>query len=407
VYLRIAEPQIRTALRDTRVVAISGPRQSGKTTLARRFAKQGRKFVTLDNQSTLAAAKSDPVAFIRDLDRAVIDEVQRAPDLLLAIKQSVDEDRRPGRFLLTGSANLLTVKTIHESLAGRVEIVPLYPLGHSEQLGIRHPQFIAKAFRGAVPDTTEAMSKEKLSDWVTAGGYPEAIKRRSERRRQDWYRAYIKSIVERDLPEISNLAKPDQIPRVLQIAAQFAGQLTNLSEIGRNVGLDHKTADHYVRVLEQLYLVQRVQPWFRNELSRLVKTPKLHFIDSGLLTAMRGYSLTRLRADRTVFGALLESFVFSELLKLSAWAEERVMLFHYRDRDKLEVDFVLENSAGEIVGIEVKSAASVTRRDFLGLERVASAAGSAFRQGIVLYDGVQTLSFADKLRAVPLSALWA
>jgi len=402
VYFRIAEPQIRTALRDTRVVAISGPRQSGKTTLARRFAKQGRKFVTLDNQPTLAAARSDPVAFIRGLDRAVIDEVQRAPDLLLAIKQSVDEDRRPGRFLLTGS-----VKTIHESLAGRVEIVPLYPLGCSERLGIKHPQFIAKAFRGAVPDTAEALSKEKLTDWVTAGGYPEAIKRRSERRRQDWYRAYIKSIVERDLPEISNLAKPDQVPRVLQIAAQFAGQLTNLSEIGRSVGLDHKTADHYVRVLEQLYLIQRVQPWFRNELSRLVKTPKLHFIDSGLLTAMRGYSLSRLRADRTVFGALLESFVFSELLKLSAWTEERVMLFHYRDRDKLEVDFVLENSAGEIVGIEVKSAASVTRRDFLGLERVASAAGSAFIQGIVLYDGVQTLSFADNLRAVPLSALWA
>jgi predicted AAA+ superfamily ATPase len=407
VYLRIAEPQIRIALRDTRVVAISGPRQSGKTTLARRFAKQGRKYVTLDNQSTLAAAKSDPVAFIRGLDRAVIDEVQRAPDLLLAIKQSVDEDRRPGRFLLTGSANLLTVKTIHESLAGRVEIVPLYPLGRSEQLGIKHPEFIAKAFRGAIPDMAEAVSMHKLSDWVTAGGYPEAIKRRSERRRHDWYRAYIKSIVERDLPEISNLAKPDQIPRVLQIAAQFAGQLTNLSEIGRSVGLDHKTADHYVRVLEQLYLLQRVQPWFRNELSRLVKTPKLHFIDSGLLTAMRGYSLSRLRADRTLLGALLESFVFSELLKLSAWTEERVMLFHYRDRDKLEVDFILENSAGEIVGIEVKSAASVTRRDFLGLERVARAAGSAFKQGIVLYDGVQTLSFADNLRAVPLSALWA
>jgi uncharacterized protein len=407
VYLRIAEPQIRNALRDTRVVAISGPRQSGKTTLARRFAKQGREYITLDNQSTLAAAKSDPVAFIRGLDRAVIDEVQRAPDLLLAIKQSVDEDRRAGRFLLTGSANLLTVKTIHESLAGRVEIVPLYPLGRSEQLGIKHPQFIAKAFRGAIPDMAEALTMQKLSDWVTAGGYPEAIKRRGERRRQDWYRAYIKSIVERDLPEISNLAKPDQVPRVLQIAAQFAGQLTNLSEIGRSVGLDHKTVDHYVRVLEQLYLVQRVQPWFRNELSRLVKTPKLHFIDSGLLTAMRGYSLSRLRVDRTLFGALLESFIFSELLKLSAWTEERIMLFHYRDRDQLEVDFILENSAGEIVGIEVKSAASVTRRDFLGLERVASAAGSAFKQGIVLYDGAQTLSFADNLRAVPLSALWA
>jgi predicted AAA+ superfamily ATPase len=242
---------------------------------------------------------------------------------------------------------------------------------------------------------------------VTAGGYPEAMRRRGERRRQDWYRAYIKSIVERDLPEISNLARPGQVPRVLQIAAQFAGQLTNLSEIGRSVGLDHKTAEHYVSVLEQLYLIQRVQPWSRNELSRLIKTPKLHFLDSGLLTAMRGHSSARLSANRTAFGALLESFVFSELLKLSAWADEHVELFHYRDRDGLEIDFILENSAGEVVGIEVKSAATVTRRDFAGLERIESAAGGAFMQGMVLYDGNQTLAFGEKLRAVPMSALWA
>jgi uncharacterized protein len=242
-----------------------------------------------------------------------------------------------------------------------------------------------------VPDTAEALSKEKLSDWVTSGGYPEAI---SERRRQDWYRAYIKSIVERDLPEISNLAKPDQIPRVLQIAAQFTGQLTDLSEIGRSVGLDHKTTDHYVRVLEQLYLIHGVQPWSRNQLSRLVKTPKLRFIDSGLLTAMRGYSLSRLRPDRTQFGALLESFVFSELLKLSAWTEERVMLFHYRDRDQLEVNFALENAAGEIVGVEVKSAASVTRR--------LSGIGTCGQRRRVWIYAEHSFS-----RAVPLAALWA
>ncbi len=407
MYPRIAEPRIRAALRDTRVVTISGPRQSGKTTLARHFAKHGRKFVTLDDQSTLDAAKSDPVSFIRILDRAVIDEVQRAPDLLLAIKKSVDEDQRSGRFLLTGSANLLTIKTIHESLAGRVEVIPLLPLSHSEQLRIKKPQFIAGAFRGNVPGPAELLSEDQLIRLVMAGGYPEAMRRSDERRRQDWYRAYIKSIVERDLPEISNLAKPGQIPRVLQIAAQFAGQLTNLSEIGRSAGLDHKTAEHYIRVLEQLYLVQRVPPWSRNELSRLVRTPKLHFIDSGLLAAMRGHSSVRLRANRTAFGALLESFVFSELLKLSAWTEEHVTLFHYRDRDQLEVDFILENSAGEVIGIEVKSAATVTRRDFVGLERVASAAGAAFKQGIVLYDGHQTLPFGERLRAAPMSVLWA
>jgi hypothetical protein len=319
----------------------------------------------------------------------------------------VDEDPRPGRFLLAGSANLLTIKTVHESLAGRVEIVPLYPLSRGEQLRVKRPQFLSMAFQGQAPQLTESLSAENLLQLVARGGYPDAIKRRGERRRRDWYRAYIKALVERDLPEIADLAKPRQIPRVLEVAAQFAGRLTNLSEIGRSVGLDHKTAEHYLSILEQLYLVQRIQPWFRNELSRLIKTPKLHFIDSGLLTSLRGYSITRLRIDRGLFGALLESFVFSELLKLAAWADESVSLFHYRDRDKFEVDFILENTAGQIVGVEVKAAASVTRRDFAGLERVASAARTAFVQGIVLYDGAQTLSFGESLRAVPLSALWA
>lgn len=406
VYPRYAESLVRTALRDTRVVAISGPRQSGKTTLARRFAGRGRTYLTLDSQPTLAAAKSDPVAFIRGLDRAIIDEVQRAPDLLLAIKQSVDEDPRPGRFLLTGSANLLTIKTVNDSLAGRVEVVPLYPVGRAERLRAKAPQFIAKIFRGQLPQPAEPLTGDKLLQIVATGGYPDAIKRRSERRRQDWYRAYIKSIVERDIPEIADIATPDQIPRLLEISARFAGQLTNLSEIGRAIGLDHKTVDHYLRVLEQIYLVQRLQPWSRNELSRLVKAPKLQFIDSGLLTAMRGYSISRLRMDRTLLGPILESFVFSELSKASAWAKERVSLFHYRDKDKLEVDFILENAAGQIVGIEVKAAASVTRRDFAGLERVASAAGPTFVQGILLYDGDQTLSFGENLRAAPMSTLW-
>ena len=407
MYPRFSEGLVRTALRDTRVVAISGPRQSGKTTLARRFAQQGRSYMTLDNQPTLAAAKHDPVAFIRGLDRAVIDEIQRAPELLLAIKQSVDEDPRPGRFLVTGSANLLTIPTVNDSLAGRLEVVPLYPLGRGEWLRAKPAQFMSKVFRGKLPKPTESLKADKLLHLVATGGYPDAIKRRSEQRRHDWYRAYIKSIVERDVPEVAAITAPEQIPRLLEIASRFAGQLTNQSEIGRTIGLDHKTVDHYLRILEQLYLVQRVLPWSRNELSRLVKTPKLHFIDSGLLTAMRGYSVARLRSDRSLLGPLLESFVFSELLKAAAWAKERVSIFHYRDKDQLEVDFVLENAAGQIVGIEVKAAASVTGREFAGLERVASAAGSAFVQGILLYDGEQTLSFGDKFQAVPLPALWA
>jgi uncharacterized protein len=407
VYPRFSETLVRTALRDTRVVAISGPRQSGKTTLSKRFAQQGRSYFTLDSQPTLASAKSDPVAFIRGLDRAIIDEVQRGPDLLLAIKHSVDEDPRPGRFLLTGSADLLTIKTVNESLAGRVEVVPLYPLSRGERLRSKVPQFISKAFRGQLPHPTESLSGDRLLQVVTSGGYPDAIKRRAERRRQDWYREYIRSLVERDIPDIAHIAAPSQIPRLLELAGRFAGQLINQSEIGRTLGLDHKTVSHYLRVLEQIYLIERVQPWSRNELSRLVKTPKLHFIDSGLLAAMRGYSVARLRSDRNLLGPLLETFVFSELVKAAGWTRERVSIFHYRDKDQVEVDFVLENSAGQIVGIEVKAAASVTRRDFAGLERVAAAAGKSFVQGVLLYDGDQTLSFGDHLTAAPLPTLWS
>jgi len=407
VYPRFAESFVRAALRDTRVVAISGPRQSGKTTLARRFARHGRVYLTLDSQPTLAAATSDPVAFIRGLDRAIIDEVQRAPGLLLAIKQSVDEDPRPGRFLLTGSADLLTIRTVHESLAGRVEVIPLFPLGRSERLRSRAPRFVSKLFQGQMPTPIESVSGDRLLELVVTGGYPDAIKRRTERRRQDWYRAYIKSIVERDIPEIADIAGQDQIPHLLEVCARFAGQLTNLSEIGRALGRDHKTIGQYLRVLGQIYLVHTVPPWSRNELSRLVKTPKLHFVDSGLLTALRGYSLARLRSDRGLLGPLLETFVFSELLKGAAWAKEHLSIFHYRDKDQLEVDFVLENPAGQIVGIEVKAAASVAQRDFGGLQRIAAAGGVRFVQGVLLYDGKETLSFGEKLRAVPLPSLWA
>jgi predicted AAA+ superfamily ATPase len=405
--MRHAERRVRAALRDTRIVVINGPRQSGKTTLARRFARAGRTYLTLDDRATLAAARSDPVAFIRGIDRAVIDEVQRAPEIMLAIKRSVDEDKRPGRLLLTGSANLLTLATVRESLAGRVESIPLYPLAQSELNRDPSPKFIDNAFAARMPKASAAVNQNALLRLVSSGGYPEALTRKTERRRQDWYRAYLDAIIERDVSDVAAVAKPGQFPALLQIAAQYASRLTNLSEIGRTAALDHKTADAYLRVLEQLFLLRRIQPWSHNELSRVVKTPKLHFLDAGLLTAMRGYSLRRLQTDRDVFGPVLETFVFSELLKIASWSNEYVSFFHYRDRDQNEVDFVLENAAGDIVGIEVKAAASVTRRDFQGLDRLASVAGSAFVQGVVLYDGAHSLSFADKLHAAPVAALWS
>lgn len=405
VYPRLIEARVRIALSDTRVVALVGPRQSGKTTLARRFARQGRAYLTLDDHATLAAARSDPVAFIRGLDRAVIDEVQRAPEILLAIKRSIDEDRRAGRFLLTGSANLSAISTVKESLAGRIETIPLYPLAQAELTRKKkYPRFLSTVFSG---DTPPPGTPSNLLSAVVKGGYPEAIARHTEKRRQDWYRAYLEAMMERDILDLATLSKGHRMPRLIQMAAQFAGQLTNLSELGRNAALDHKTADHYLQILEQLFLVQRVQPWFRNELSRVVKSPKLHFVDAGLLTALRGHSQARLKSEPRLMGPLLEGFVFSELLKATSWSEERISIYHFRDKDQNEVDFVLENGEGNIVGIEVKAAASINRRDFSGLDRLQSVAGARFIQGILLYDGEHTLSFSDRLRAVPLQSLWA
>lgn len=407
MYPRQAEARIRKALRDTPIVTISGPRQSGKTTLAKRFQRPAWRYLSLDDATLRDAARRDPVAFVAALDRAIIDEVQRAPDLLLAIKRAVDEDRRAGRFILTGSANLLTIPTVRESLAGRVETIPLYPLARSEILRAKRTTFLSKIFRGDMPQPVEKLTNDGLLRIVLTGGYPEALARKSERRRSDWHRAYLQTLMERDVPEIAAIDKSGLLPKLLEVIARLAGQLLNLSEVGRHAALSHKTVDHYLRILEQLFLVRRVLPWHRNALSRLLKTPKVHFIDSGLLAVACRQSYVRLQADRNAFGPILESFVLSELLKAATWWDDSLAIWYYRDKDQLEVDFVLENGAGEIVGVEVKAAASVSSSDFRGLARLAAVSGEAFKQGVVLYCGDEIVSFAPTLRAVPIACLWS
>ncbi len=407
MYPRFIERRIREALADTPAVILNGPRQSGKTTLARRLAGPDWTYLTLDDATLLNAARSDPVGFVRGLDRAVIDEVQLAPDLLPAVKRSIDEDRRPGQFLLTGSANILTIPRVKELLAGRMEILPLYPLSRGEVLGSKPPRFLASAFAGrAPPPPHETLVGEDLVATVLAGGYPEVLARSSERRRRDWCRSYVDAIVERDIREIADVEKLGQMPRLIEVLAQLTSQLLNLSEIGGQLGFDHKTADRYIAILEQLFLVRRLRPWFRNELKRLVKTPKLHVMDTGLLAAMRGLTLDRLRVNRGALGPVLESYVHAELVKEASWADERVSFFHYRDKDQVEVDFVIENEAGDVVGIEVKAAATVVAPDFRGLERLRNATDDAFALGVVLYDGDQIVPFGRRLFAAPFSSLW-
>ena len=405
LFHRFSAGRVATALKDTPVVMVNGPRQSGKTTLVRDLVAGKRAFFTLDDETVLEGARQDPTGFMRGLDHTTIDEVQRAPDLLRAIKKSVDQDRRPGRFLITGSANLLTLPTVSESLAGRMEVVTLLPLSPAEIRG-RRPAFLRRALTGALVRPPEVMIGDALVHAVLTGGYPEMLRRGESGRRQAWAREYVRAIVERDVRDIADVERLDQMPRLLRVLAHHSGHLTNFARIGGQNGLDDKTTKKYVAILEQLFLVRRLEPWFRNRLKRLVKTPKLHVLDSGLLAALLGATAERIVRDRSIFGPLLEAFVFSEVLKQGTWLDEACTLSHYRDKDQDEVDIVIENETAGLVGIEVKAAATVNARDFKGLRKLADATGGALRLGLVLYDGEHTVPFGERLFAAPVSCVW-
>lgn len=405
MYARFIQQRIEAALCDTRVVLIVGPRQAGKTTLAQAIAGKKTSYFTLDNATTLDAARQDPTGFIRGIDKAVIDEIQRAPELLLAIKESVDGDQRPGRFLLTGSANIMTLPRVADSLAGRMEVARLLPFSQGEIQGIS-PTFLNRIFEREVPAIKNPIIADDLIETVLAGGYPEAVARVSNKRRQDWYLNYIDAIVQRDINEVANIEQAQEIPRLMQALAHHSGQLVNYSKIGSLMSMNYSTMQKYTKILEQLFLVVTLPAWHTNRLKRLIKAPKLHFLDSGLLAAQQNLTLEKLKSDRRLFGPLLETFVFSELLKLSGWNDSRFEFSHFRDKQKSEVDIVIQNRSGQIVGIEVKASATVSSSDFSGLRKLADAHPKEFVLGLVLHDHDQTIPFGEDLVAAPISALW-
>ncbi|MGQ0710461.1 MAG: ATP-binding protein [Rhodoferax sp.] len=402
-------PRVQMSLQDTPVVLVNGPRQCGKTTLVRQFV-QGMEYFSLDNPAVLATAQQDPLGFARRLDRAIIDEVQRAPGLMLAIKLVIDEDRRPGRFLLTGSANLLALPQIADSLAGRMEIHTLLPLSQSELQG-RPNDFLQRAqtqdwsIHQPASAPPPLGGKADMVDHVLAGGYPEMRQRTTQARRQAWARNYIQTLVERDVRDIAQIEQLSQIPRLLDVAAGHCGQLFNASQTGGQLGLDTRTLEKYLGILEKLFLVQRLPAWGRNELNRLVKAPKLHFLDAGLQATLARLTPDRLITRRERWGATLESWVYGELRKALALSDEPWYLSHYRDKDQVEVDFVLETPMRQLMGIEVKAAATVQAQDFKGLRRLKAQTGGDFITGIVLYDGTHALPFGDGFWAIPLSSL--
>ena len=405
---RLIRSRLVEALDDTPAVLIHGPRQSGKTTLTQRVGEERNyAYVTFDDANKLAAAIEDPVGFVGRLPkRVILDEVQRVPELFTALKRVIDQDRLAGRFLLTGSANVLLAPRLSDSLAGRMEILRLYPLAQCEIEQV-HPGFLQELFANTFEMTQTQRLGDELVQRVLTGGYPEPQRRAAGRRRREWYRNYIETITQRDIRDLSRLRRLDAIPKLLQMVASQSAHLFNVSELAGPFQLTRPTIREYVGLLEKIFLVDILPPWHNNRLKRLVKTPKLHMGDTGLAGAVLGIDVPQLTENRTLFGQLLETFVYNELKRQASWYENELTFFHYRDKDQYEVDLVIEQVGGLVAGVEVKAAATVREKDFRGLKRLRQAVGQAFASGVVLYDGDSVLPFGDRLFAVPISTLWA
>lgn len=405
-------PMVAEALSDTPVVVINGARQSGKSTLVQSLTTADaakRRYLTLDDSAILHAARSDPAGFINGLQGPVtLDEVQRAPELFLPIKAAVDRDRQPGRFLLTGSADVLLLPGMADSLAGRMEVLSLWPLSNAE-LSDSPTLNRADALFSGDWSALEVLPCERqaLIGHLLAGGFPDAVARPSAARRTAWFDAYVQAVLQRDVRDLANIEQLTEIPNLLQLLATRSATLLNFAELSRTAGIAQSTLKRYFAMLEMLFLVVRVPPWERNPGKRLVKAPKVFLPDSGLLLHFMATTAESLSSKPGLPGGAVETWVLSELLKHVAFSRQRLSLWHYRTLSNMEVDFILENRLGQITGIEVKASATVDGKDFKGLRHLQETESAIFQRGIVLYAGREVVPFGDKLWAVPLSVWWA
>lgn len=398
---------LKAALRDTPVVCLLGPRQSGKTTLARTLEPR-HSYVTFDDAATLAFAQSDPTGFVAALPaRAIIDEIQRAPELLRSLKLAVDRDRRPGRFVLTGSANLLLLPRLGDSLAGRMEVVQLQPLTAAEQSrapGRFLATFLAGGLKPAIAATAPKAPRE-LAEFIVAGGFPEAVARPAARARS-WHREYLRTLIERDVRDVAQVRDAAAVGRLLELLALRTAELLNVSSLGNDLGLRRETVEHYLAVCERLYLVRRLPPWHRNPANRLIKSPKVHMVDSGLASSLTGLAATDWSTQRGRFGHLLESFAVQQIVAQAGWTDPDLRFWHYRDKDQVEVDLVVTRGR-QTWGVEVKAAVTATPTDGQGLRRLADQCGDDYQGGVLLYAGDSAFRLDNgRTLAMPLACLW-
>lgn len=409
MYRRNIVQKVAAALADTRVVLLNGARQVGKSTLAQQLAQQrGGQYLTLDDPVVAELARTDPSALLGGTAQlTVIDEVQSAPALFPALKREVDRYPVPGRFLLTGSANVFMLPTAAESLAGRMEVLTLEPLSQAEIEGTSHNVVDALFDTAPWVRRTLRTDRAELVRRLVASGFPEALGRGEPQRRDAWFRAYLMSLLQRDVRDHANIEGLHDLPRLLSLLAARASSLLNLAEVSRATGIAHSTLRRYIALLEALFIVQPLPAWSVNLGKRLVKAPKLHLIDAGLVAHLQGNIDPAALAMAPQLGPLLESLAVQEIRRHLGWAETAATAWHFRTAAGREVDLVLEAPGQRIVGVEVKASATVTQSDFNGLRELASAAGKGFARGVVLHTGEQLMPFEERLWAVPLSVLWA
>ena len=405
-------PHILAALADTPVVFLAGPRQAGKSTLTQWLAAgpHPARYLTLDDATVLSAATRDPNGFLAGLDGPVVlDEVQRAPGLYLALKAAVDRDRAPGRFLLTGSAKALMLPQLTEALVGRMEVLTLWPFAQCElpATGGPQPGFVDALLGDEWPPVGEGVERGEVLRRALVGGYPEVMARQTSDRRRAWFGSYVTTILQRDVRDLARIEGLADLSRLLALMAARATGLLNYAELSRSSALPQTTLKRYLALLEATYLVQMLPAWSGNLGRRLVKSPKLLFVDTGLMSYLLGLNNEAdLRLDSPAVGSLVESFVAVELLKQLDWSQAQPRMYHFRSHVGQEVDLLLEDARGRLVGIEVKASSEVSPDDFRGLRALAEQIGPQFHRGVVLYAGRKAVPFGDRMRALPISSLW-
>ncbi|HLB41395.1 MAG TPA: ATP-binding protein [Gammaproteobacteria bacterium] len=409
MYKRHIMPSLLAALADTPVVFLNGARQTGKSTLVQEInhKEHPARYLSFDDPTILMAAKNDPVNFINHLNGPVVlDEIQKAIELFPVIKLSVDKNRQAGRFLLTGSANVLLLPSLSESLAGRMEVLTLFPLSQGE-IYHQQEQFIdyvfEKQFHFSSPLSHE--NRTSLIKRILAGGYPEALMRIGTRRKA-WFDAYITTILQRDIRDLSNIEGLINLPNLLKLLTTRISGLLNLSEVSRSVRIPHTTLKRYFSLLETTFLCITLPAWSNNLGNRLVKSPKIFLNDTGLATALLGLNEERYVEDGLLFGRLLENFVVVELQKQRTWSKIQPYLYHFRTAKGQEVDLILEDASGRCVGIEVKASATLFTADMAGLATFAELAGKRFHRGIVLYTGKEIVPLGKNIFAMPIAKIF-